>query len=420
MAKTVPAFTLTLDHARRVAIAAQGLTSPQDGDCASTVEATGFVRTLGGADVYLAIRARRPGTSRAEIDGAVEGGELKVVPAARGCIYLVPRRHVPAALRFAQARTRGRAEREHQRAGIRPGELDEVSAAVLEILAARGALTTTALRAALPDGTVRSLGAAGKKVGISSTLPPALRRLEFAGEIERTLEGGRLDTERYLWRVPVANPFAGSATPESPSELNARLAEVFFRAAGLATLKQFAPWAGITQRDAKAALEHLSLLPLAIEEQPESYLVLEEYRELLADPEAAVGSAAALLPFEDNLVALHGGPALAVDPRHHGIEVPPWGRGKGATLGDVKHSSLRTVVAGNEIVGFWEFDPDEQEVVYGCFQRLSLDLRVLLDATAAGASRFLAEEIGHGHSFSLDTDDSLRKRAAIVRRYQST
>ncbi len=102
MSKAEPAFTLSLEHARRVAVAAQGLARSPTGGLAAAVEATGFVRTLGGADVYLALRARRPGTSRAGLDGAVERGELQVVPAARGCIYLVPRRDVPAALRRYQ------------------------------------------------------------------------------------------------------------------------------------------------------------------------------------------------------------------------------------------------------------------------------------------------------------------------------
>jgi len=54
---------------------------------------------------------------------------------------------------------------------------------------------------------VRSLGEKGKKLGLSSTLPPALRTLEFEGRIERTLEGGRLDSERYLWRLPARERF---------------------------------------------------------------------------------------------------------------------------------------------------------------------------------------------------------------------
>lgn len=414
MKRPTPAYTLTPRHARQVMLAAQGLPAAPGADLLPTLERTGFVRTLGGVDVYLAARARVPGMTRADLDAAVAANRVQVVPAARGCIYLVPRRHVAAALRFADLRTRARAKREHEKAGIRPGELDDVGAAVVETLGAQGPLTTSALRAALPDGTARSLGAPGKKVGISSTLPPALRQLEFAGRLERTLEAGRLDTERYLWRVPTVNPFDESPVPEDVAELNARIGEVFFRAAGLATVKQFAAWAGIPQRDAKAALERLDVLPLALENDKDLYFALEELRDALED-DAPAPAGVALLPFEDNLVALHGGPAVLTDPAHHGIEVPVWGRGKGTTVGDAKHSALRSVVAGGELAGFWEFDPDAEEVAVACFAAVDGALGERLADAAADTGRFLARDLGHGKSFSLDTDDDLRKRAGIVR-----
>ncbi len=65
MPTPTPAFSLTLDHARRVIVAAQGLTGSGFAGLVPAIEDTGFVRTLGGVDVYLAARARRPGMSRA-------------------------------------------------------------------------------------------------------------------------------------------------------------------------------------------------------------------------------------------------------------------------------------------------------------------------------------------------------------------
>ena len=38
-----------------------------------------------------------------------------------------------------------------------------------------------------------------------------------------------------------------------------------------------------------------------------------------------------------------------------------------------------------------------------------------LDQEASALAAFLADDIGHGRSFSLDTDDALRERAAAVR-----
>ena len=175
MSAPKPDVRLSLDRARKVFLVAQGLPARGSRPPARILEDTGFVRTLGGVDVYLAVRARRPGLTRAELDTAAEQHAVQVVPAVRGCMYLVPRRDVPLALRVADLLSRPRAEREHEKAGIRPGEVEEVANAAVQVLEERGPLTTDALRRALPDGLVRSLGEAGKKVGISSPLPPRRR-----------------------------------------------------------------------------------------------------------------------------------------------------------------------------------------------------------------------------------------------------
>lgn len=410
MLSSMPVFRLSLDHARAVFIAAQGL-GAEDTSLAGMLERAGFVRTLGGADVYLAARARVPGMGRADLDAVVDQGQAQVVPAVRGCIYLVARRHVPLALRIADLLSRARAERDQHKAGVRPGEIADVARAVVEILASQGPLTTAGLRKVMPDGVVRSLGDAGKKVGVSSTLPPALRVLEFDGKIERTLEDGRLDTERYLWRVARSSPFEGADVPDEPAALHAQLADIFFRAAGIGTHKDFAAWAGIGQRDARAAMARTPLLPVIVEGM-DACFAHETHRDLLAD---AHGDAVALCPFDDNLVALHGGPALLVDPAHHGVPVPVWGRTRGGTLGDARHIFARTVVAGGRIAGLWEYDPDARTVVLGCFDTVPKALRKRLDALAADTARFLADDLGHGHCFPMDTDDAQRQRAALVR-----
>ena len=89
------ADALTLSQARALWWQKQGLggrssTAP----IAARIGDSGWLRTLGGTDVYLAARARKPGMTRGELDAAVDRGELRVVPAARGCIYLVPSRFV--------------------------------------------------------------------------------------------------------------------------------------------------------------------------------------------------------------------------------------------------------------------------------------------------------------------------------------
>jgi hypothetical protein len=408
---------LRLDRrqARAAVFAAQGLLGAGR-NLVSVLEDNGFVRTLGGIDVYLALKARLPGLRREEVDAAVIEHRAQVLPAARGCIYLLARAHAPVALRVADLLSAPREKREHEKAGIRPGEVDEIAAAARELLRAKGPLTTNAIRAGLPKDMVRGLGEAGKKLGISSPLPAALRRLEFQGDIERTLEDGRLDSERYLWRATARNLFAGADVPEDPAALFARFAEIFFRAAGLASRKSFADWAGLAQKDAQAAIEKLGLLAIEVEGEKEIFHALPASRELLAADPAAAEAAVAFLPFEDNAQALQGGPAFLANAEHHAIEVQAWGMGaKKVKLGEAKHAQLRSLLAEGRLAGFWEYDPDGNNVAIGLLSGAKPETRRAAEEKAARLAAFIAEDLGHGRSFNLDTDKDLRERSAYLR-----
>jgi hypothetical protein len=407
------ALKIDLRRARAHWYERQGLGDPVPGSIDEAIGATGWLRTLGGADVYLAARARKPGMKRAELDAAKETSRVRVSPAVRGCIYLVPAQHAALALGVAEDQHRRKIDRELEKAGTSVKELTELGEVVLATLAAKGPLTTDALRKAAPEGAVRSLGEKGKKAGLSSTLPPTLRELEFAGKIERTLEGGRLDTERYQWRAVKKGAAAGAKAPATAEARNVQIAELFFRWIGPATVKDFAEWAGLAQRDAKAAADKAPLAPVAVEGYAEDALVLASDVPLLR--EAAKPSASVrLLAFEDNFLVLHGGPRCVADERHHGRKLSPWGNLKGATIGDAKHITTRCVVAGDGIAGFWEYDVDAGKVLTAVFDDLPAAQAKALSSLAADTGAFLKDEIGHARSVSLDTDDEIRKRAKAL------
>jgi hypothetical protein len=403
------AIRVTRDHARAAAIAAQALPQVQGATITSALESAGFLRTVGGVEAYLALRARVPGVTRAAVDAALASGEAAVVQAVRGCMYVVARRDVPLALAAADLVTSARAARELEKAGVKKGELEKVGAAVLAALK-KGPLSTDALRKSLAPGVVRNLGEAGKKVGITSPLPAALRRLELDGRISRVSESSGLDTERYVWRLASA----GAANrPRDAAETAARLAELFLRAAAIGTVADFAEWAGLGKKDANAALDAAGAVPASIEGEHTSYRMLPSSKELFARDAKDV---VAFLGFEDNLVALHGGPAFLVDAEHHELEMPSWGRGRTSGLAAARHLALRTFVANGRIAGLWELDADEGEVVVAPFVALPPKLRARVDAAAKETAAFLLKDVGHGRSFSLDTDDDARKRVAAVRK----
>ncbi|MFN7974245.1 MAG: crosslink repair DNA glycosylase YcaQ family protein [Acidobacteriota bacterium] len=408
MAKTSPETTIDLARARAHWHARQGLATPAKRTLEATIAQTGWIRTLGGIDAYLAARVRIPGLTRAAVDEALAASRVQVLPAARGCIYLVPRAHASLALGIAGELALPRMEKELAKAGVPMKEVEDLAKAVARALG-KGPIGTDGIRKALPDGAVRSLGERGKKLGISSPLPSALRVLELDGKIERFPESGRLDTERYTWRL-CAKP-----SPRGPvaRSRHAELARIFFGCAGPASAGHFAWWAGLGQKAARAAIEKAELARVAVEGHAGEAFVVEKDLRVLSTP-APASSEVALLPFEDNFVVLHGGPGVLVDARHHARSVPIWGSEKPATLGAAAHMSMRALLVGDRIAGYWEYDPDAAKVVWAAFDPLSPASKKRVAAAAKDAAAFIGGELGHAKSFSLDTTETIRQRAAII------
>ena len=410
--KAVPvSLSVPLERARAHWWQKQGLSSPAGKRIDEVIAATGWLRTLGGVEVYIAARARLPSATKQVLEQASEALVVQVVPAVRGCIYLLPRAHVPLALKFAESIWQGRAERDLERTGSSWKEVSSVARAALEAL--KVPLGTDALRKAMPVGAVRSFGERGKKVGLSSALPVALRQLEFQGEIVRTLEAGRLDTERYVWRKTKPGALSTPALGKSKSGLVRAIAEIFFRQMGPATAREFADWAGISLGEAKAAISELPLSKVAIPGYADEALVLEDELEALKNAESDA-TRATLTGFEDNYTTVHAGPGLITDRAHHGLKVDVWGGAKSTTLGAAKHLAYRPILVGDRLAGFWEYDPGSREIVTAVFDRMTTAARRAIDKAARDVEA-LIEELGHAHAFSLDTDAALKERAGKLR-----
>jgi hypothetical protein len=373
------------------------------GAIATVIGASGWLRTLGGADVYIAARARRPGMKRSDLDSAVERGELRVVPAARGCIYLVPSAIVPDLIAWNAHDWRKATEKDLAKIGKTTKVIEDLAPTVLTALAKP--LTTDGVRKQL-EGKVPSFGDAGKQVGLSSPLPLALRMLEFSGEIERTLEGGKLDSDRYVWRKTTGKRKPASATPF------VRVVEAFLGFAGPATAAQISAWSGRAQRDVRAALDTLKATPLAIDGIGDAWALARDVSALKA---AQPPQGVATLAFEDNYLVNH---ALAVvaDPKHHAIKLDIWGSSKPETIGDAEHVLSRTIVVAGLIAGFWEVDPKAKTGVWLTFEPASKALAKQLDAATHDTATFLLDEIGHARAYSLDSMELVQERADKIKK----
>jgi hypothetical protein len=394
------AETLTLAQARALWWQKQALAGTAKGPLAAVLGASGWLRTLGGTDVYIAARARRPGIKRAELDAAVSAGELRVHPAVRGCIYLVPSSAVPDLLALNAEAWRAQTEKELAKIGKTLSVVEALAPPVLAALTEP--MTPDAIRKAF-RGDIPSFGDAGKKVGLSSPLPLALRLLEFAGEIERTLDGGRLDSERYLWRK-TAGKLAAPARDHDQRVAN--VIDAFLGFAGPATLAQLSAWSGRAQRDLRTAIGRIDAVAIEVEGVGEAYV---RQADRTAKPPPPRGTA--LIAFEDNYLVNHGVAAVA-DPRHHAIEADIWGGDKGAeALGKANHVLSRSIVIDGLVAGFWEVDPRTSGAVWHTFDPAPRPLANELDERTAETADFLMKELGHAKVFTLDTMEEVQARA---------
>ncbi len=366
----------------------------------------GWIRSLGGVDPYLALLARDPKLHRADVDGLLSAGRLWVVPGVRGCIWLVPESDRALALRVSEAQARRRLARDIEKLEVPTRELDVLAQQVVAALA-DGPKTPKMLRSALPEGAVRSLGAAGKKIGHSTTLPTALRHLEWAGKLRRLHRGGRLDTNRYEWSLSEQDLVAGASSDPAAQAL--ALAHRYFAWAGPATLGEFVAWSQLGKRIAKAAVAEAGLVEVAIEGVVELAYATGETLD------APVDEAVYLLPTQDNLLALRDGPARLVEGRHHERGVIGMG-GRVVPLGAASWLLQRPIVHLGTIIGLWEYDPETGGIVHATFEPLAGALAERLDARAKMVGRFMREELeGNAKAVAIDNERSIRKRIDALR-----
>lgn len=336
---------------------AQGLASGR-----ATPSDVGWVRALGGAEPYLSLSARQPGLTVAGVSTMVDSGALRVVPAVRGCMYLVPAADVPLALSIAAVLGAKRAAKDLKDAGLSEADVDVVQANLLAALA-------------LAPGTTVGLK---KRVAGGKALPFALRALELAGRVWRKPEGARLDHERYEWHL-VADP---SPIPELDlPALMSRYAQM----AGPSDVADLRAWSGLSARDTRG----YAALPAERVDAP---------------------SRTVLLPGLDAFYGLYSSPT-GVDADLADVEVSWFSSAGRGPLGGSNQPLERTVVRDGRVVGLWAWNPDIAEIEVA-------PLRSGVEVEAAEVDRVVSvfRELGHARAFVLDTEESLRARLERVRR----
>lgn len=380
----------------------QGLDGSLAGATAAAVlERTGWARSVGGVGPYLTLFARA-GLGRAAIDAAVANLAIHELPAARGCTYVVPAADYALALRVGQGfGDAAQVATAKKYCGVTDGELDRLCQGVLDALDA-APRDPRELKEVLGDAA-RSLGAEGKKRGVTTTLPLALGKLQAEGEIRRVPVNGRLDQQRYRYARWHDNPRSGRSL--SDEEAHSELARRFFRWTGPATLAHFQWFSGLGVKAARAAVAPLGLAMLAPDD---GRLLFPEDREALLAFTPPREPRYALVSGVDGIALLRRDVLSLLDP----ADAARSAFDDGQPMGGLSDLPNHAILDRGRLIGLWEFDPARGRLVWVTFDPPTMALREAIRRTEA----FVRDDLGDARSFSLDSPESRGSRIAAIER----
>ena len=318
---------------------------------AGVLERGGWARSVGGSGPYLGIFARA-GVRREAVDADVAAAKIHELPAARSCTYVVP------ACDYALAATVGASLPDGEmnvakKLGVTEKEVDKLCDAVLKAVT-KEALDPDGLKEAL-GSAVRNLGEAGKKKGLTTTLPLALGRLQSQGEIRRIPANGRPDQQRYRYIRWKENPLKGY-------KKNAE--DCFAELAGRGGLRQFV---GLGLGGGKKAVEGLKLE------------AVDAGSDLMLPAKMRGAFETFKMPKDANVVLVSGLDGLALHRRElaslmteEDAKSPLW-REVGVTAmpagGSLRDLPCHAIVERGRVIGLWEFDSEAGEIVWASFSK---------------------------------------------------
>jgi hypothetical protein len=380
----------------------QGLDGSLNGKSATEVlAAAGWARSVGGAAPYLTLFSRA-GISREAADAAVAHLDIYELPSARGCTYVVPAGDFALALQVGRDFA-GADMKAARKLGVTDKEIDKLSEIIVHLLA-KAQLDPEQLREAAGKA-VRSLGEAGRKKGITTTLPLALGPLQAAGRIRRVPTNGRLDQQRYRYTAWIPSPLAGYNL--SLEQSYTELARRYFRWIGPATLAEFQWFSGLGVKVSQAAIRPLKLVPL---DEGDNRLMFADDLDSLR---------AFTIPKQPHYVltsSLDGISLLRRDLKgllaEADLKQSIFADKGFSELGGLADLPDHAILDRGRLVGLWAFDPDKGTIAWMSFIKPD---KALLEAVSR-MEAFVRDQLGDARSFSLDSPKSRAPRIEALRK----
>ena len=111
--------------------------------------------------------------------------------------------------------------------------------------------------------------------------------------------------------------------------------------------------------------------------------------------------------------------AVFVRPEAQGTEVLDW-HNRPARISEIESIHNNAVVAGGHLVGVWEYDPEEEEIVWKTFHGVAVSLQRKVAAKVEELENFIRSELGDVQFYSIDTGPKRRQRIALLRSGRSS
>lgn len=372
--------------------------SPVEGVLAKT----GWARSVGGANPYLALHARC-GRDREEADRAVKELRVHELPSARGCTYILPQAHFAIGLTIGQGYGDEAAVSVATRhLGVTNEEIDRLGDLVCKVLT-KGPMDPRQMKPELGDA-VRSFGEEGKRRGVTTDLPLALGRLQSKGRIRRISVNGRIDNQRYAYALWDDGPFAKGVL--SKDEAFEEFARLYFEWTGGATVKNFQWLSGLGVKASQDVVGGLGLVPLF---EGSDLLATEADADAARSFKRPSEPHYALVGSIDNLTHLRLGLIDTVDEEDRTVSVPG---DKGLlTVGGISELTSHGIFDRGRLIGVWEYDVEKQEIAWQTW----VEKTEALKAAVARTEDFVRKELEDARTFSLDSPESRKPRLAALR-----
>jgi hypothetical protein len=398
--------SLAIEQVRAYWAKRQGLSAPVKGGVDEVVRATGWIYSAGSTLPYLAFRARQPGINRTDVDRAVfEEESIVEVPTVRGCTMLVSAEDLSLALMAGRQFSAQYLDKVRKACNVTDREIKDLSAAVPAILK-NGPLSMESLRARLPANLVRNFGPSGKSLGERSTLSYSIRLLQRQMIVQRVATDRRLDSEAYAYKL-LRSELLRQLTQEEAED---GLARRFFDWAGPATLKEFAWWVGISQRDARIIIARTGLTPVEVAGwAKEAWIAPDRIDELHSARAKKGGGDVTLLPFRDNYLYFRRGIGVLLDDENRKTKVLDWMR-RPAVLGELDSLHHNAIVWDGKLVGYWEYDPDEDDVAWRTCSKPSGEVQRKIESRITQLRNFIRSQLGDVAFYPFDSGKNRRER----------